>query len=220
MTYPCKYKYDGYHGHNGEYWYRCTVCGAEDWVGYSSDSYRDHIDQMRDCKRKNNHMKVIKAPHPFKDETRDKFTIFLGGSIEMGDAENWQERLTNDLSKYSDQLVLLNPRRDDWDSTWAQDPTPGTKFYEQVSWEMDAQEGWSDLIVYYFAPGTKSPITLLELGSYGSRDPYNTIVCCPPDFWRYGNVYMFCEEHNIPFTDTYEDMLFAIEKRLGDRSVY
>lgn len=214
MVYPCKFVSDGVDMHKGDYWWKCTVCGAKDWTGYG-ERWPDG-EPMKDCKEKR--MKVIKPPHAY--DVSDKFAIFLGGSIEMGKAENWQERLEKDLSGYSDQLVLLNPRRDDWDSSWPQDPTPGTKFHEQVDWEMTALSANSDMVVFYFDPATKSPITLLELGWIGSNDPFNTVVCCPPDFWRYGNVAMFCSLHNIPFAETYEDMLHWIRNRLTDRSVY
>ena len=56
----------------------------------------------------------------------------------MGLAEQWQERVVRAMSSVSD-LVILNPRRDDWDSNWEQradDP----QFYEQVSWELDMLE--------------------------------------------------------------------------------
>jgi len=144
--------------------------------------------------------------------------IFLGGSIEMGAAENWQDRVTLELSQVLEHDTefdynILNPRRDDWDSSWSQEPVPGTKFHEQVSWEREAQEN-SDIIVYYFADGTKSPITLLELGEYGPRhdgieDRY-VVVKCGPGFWRYGNVKIFCDDHGIPCVETYEEMMEII----------
>lgn len=129
--------------------------------------------------------------------------IFLGGSIDMGAAENWQERLAKDLSDYSDDdLVLLNPRRDDWDSSWVQDPTPGTKFYEQVDWELFAQEN-ADACIYYFAADSKSPITLLELGMFYE----GSVVCCPKEFYRYGNVKMVCERYGVLMVETYAELL-------------
>jgi hypothetical protein len=48
LKYPCKYKYDGVHGHNGEYWWSCGTCGASDWVGHSSDEFTEG-EPMRDC---------------------------------------------------------------------------------------------------------------------------------------------------------------------------
>ena len=129
--------------------------------------------------------------------------IFLGGSIDMGAAENWQERLSKDLSDYSDDdLVLLNPRRDDWDSSWVQDPTPGTQFHEQVSWELEAQEN-ADASIYYFAADSKSPITLLELGLFYE----GSVVCCPKEFYRYGNVKMVCDRNGVLMVETYDELL-------------
>lgn len=129
--------------------------------------------------------------------------VFLGGSIEMGAAELWQDELAKAF-KDVPNVIFLNPRRDDWDSSWAQDPTPGTDFHEQVSWEMDGQE-FADVCVYYFADGTKSPITLLELGAYGGGN--NTIVRCTPNFWRHGNVAMFAQRYGCTLVETLEDVI-------------
>ena len=153
--------------------------------------------------------KVIKAPEQYKET--NALRLFLGGSIDMGEAENWQDRLTKDLSDYDDSdLILLNPRRDDWDSSWVQDPTPGTQFYEQVEWELDQQES-ADGIVYYFAADSKSPITLLELGLFKDT---NVIVCCPREFYRYGNVKMVCDRYDIILVETYVEMLDMIRASL------
>lgn len=151
---------------------------------------------------------VIMAPEPYEQDEDTEFTIFLGGSIDMGAAEDWQTRLIKDLSGI-DGIVVLNPRRDDWDSSWVQDPTPGTQFHEQVSWEMEMQE-LADLNIYYFTPDSKSPITLLELGLYFP----GSIVCCPPEFYRYGNVKMVCDKYNIDMVETHEELLDAISHRL------
>ncbi len=136
---------------------------------------------------------------PDDDGLRDQPGVFLGGSIDQGVAEDWQSRITAALSDLS--VNVLNPRRPNWDSTWAQDPTPGTEFHKQVAWEMRAQDH-SDVIVYYFASNTISPITLLELGFYGGCDFSHIIVYCPKDFWRYGNVKMFCDHIGV---DVHED---------------
>ena len=155
---------------------------------------------------------VVKAPEAY--EPGSAVTIFLGGSIDIGAAEDWQTRLTKDLSDYSDEdLILLNPRRDDWDSSWAQDPTPGTQFHEQVSWELDAQDSAS-AIVYYFAPDSKSPITLLELGLFGPEKA--VIVCCPKEFYRYGNVKMVCDQYHIPMVESYEALVRVLREGIDD----
>lgn len=167
---------------------------------------------------------VIKAPNKLPSNESHNFSVFLGGSIDMGAAEDWQTRLTNDIrfawerwnnsAKNVMDFYMLNPRRDDWDSTWEQDPTPGTKFHEQVSWERAAQKN-SDALIYYFADDSKSPITLLELGEYGRWDVVNRLVhvYCSPKFYRYGNVKMFCDDNDIPVHETYDDLIQAL---IGD----
>lgn len=61
-------------------------------------------------------MKLIKAPDSY---TVSDFCIFLAGSIEMGSAELWQDVVKDALA--DTDCVLLNPRRDDWDSSWKQE---------------------------------------------------------------------------------------------------
>lgn len=158
-------------------------------------------------------MKVYKAPEPVPYDDDIGITLFLGGSIEMGAAENWQERLTRELSDIDD-LTILNPRRDDWDSSWVQDPTPGTKFREQVDWELDNQV-LCDINLYYFVPGTMSPITLLELGAFCDTSLFNTIVFCPKEFWRYGNVAVLCERAEVPLFDSFDALVVYLREEIN-----
>lgn len=155
---------------------------------------------------------VLKAPEPYEQD--DRMSIFLGGSIDMGDAENWQDRLTKDLSDYN-EIVILNPRRDDWDSSWKQDPTEGTQFYEQVEWELECQEQ-ADVNIYYFTADSKAPITLLELGLFNDD---NVVVCCPKEFYRYGNVKMVCDRYNINMVETYDDLLKLMRDALDTEGI-
>lgn len=143
-------------------------------------------------------------------------TVFLGGSIDMGNADKWQDRFINKMADLD--VNLLNPRRDDWDSSWVQDPTPGTQFHEQVSWEMSAQSH-SDFNVYYFADGSQSPITLLELGIFGSArsmlgEESTVIVYCTPKFWRYGNVKFVCDQFGITCYEDEEKLLENLRKEI------
>ncbi len=138
-------------------------------------------------------MNEIKAPHAFKHEARP--WIFLAGSIEMGTAEDWQSALVRSLDGNSG--TILNPRRDDWDSTWVQS-IDNSQFRQQVEWELEAQE-LADFIAFYFSPGTKSPITLLELGLFAHKaeEVSDIVVCCPEGFWRKGNVDIVCKRYGI-----------------------
>ena len=117
--------------------------------------------------------------------------IFLAGSIEMGKATNWQEYLIVNIDHSN--LLFLNPRRKDWNNSWKEDKN-NPQFAEQVNWELDALER-ADLIVMYFDPKTKSPISLLELGLFANTG--KMIVCCPEGFWKKGNIDIICERYKI-----------------------
>lgn len=141
--------------------------------------------------------KVYYAPQPFPK----RLSVFLAGSIEMGNAIDWQ---TTAIEMLKDANIdILNPRRLDWDSSWEQ-KINNEKFYEQVKWELDALEE-ADLIIMYFDPKTKSPISLLELGLYARSG--KLIVICPDSFWRKGNVDIVCDYYNIMQSETLEDAI-------------
>ena len=111
----------------------------------------------------------------------------------MGKAEDWQKRLINSLS--DKPFIFLNPRRDDWDSSWEQ-TIENPEFKLQVTWELTGLE-MADVIVMYFDPETKSPISLLELGLHARTK--KLIVVCPEGFWRKGNVDVVCEKYVLRF---------------------
>lgn len=148
--------------------------------------------------------RVFKPPMytPIDDRSNRRTSFFLGGSIDMGSAIDWQKMLINTFA--GAEVDFYNPRRDDWDASWIQDPTPGTQFYEQVTWEMTHQEK-VDYNIYYFADDSKSPITLLELGKYGNDD--NTIVRCNKNFYRYGNVKALCDRYGIMIVESDKELI-------------
>ena len=129
--------------------------------------------------------------------------VFLAGSIEMGKADNWQVKILDFLKGKEEEYIVLNPRRDDWDSSWEQKMT-NPQFNEQVTWELNALDS-SDIIIMYFDPNTMSPISLLELGLHASS--HKMIVCCPEGFWRKGNVDIVCDRYNIPVSGDIESLM-------------
>lgn len=129
-----------------------------------------------------------KAPAPYPV---DKPIVFLAGTIDMGNSADWQKEFVEMVdSKF---LTILNPRRDDWDSSWKQD-IDDVQFYEQVSWELAGLEE-ADAIVMYLAPGSASPISLLELGLFAKSK--KMIVICPEGFYRKGNVDIVCHTYGV-----------------------
>jgi len=151
----------------------------------------------------------IKAPER-PELTMLTRTVFLAGSIEMGAAEMWQERVVQMLADV-DRLVLFNPRRDDWDSSWVQDISCDV-FREQVEWELD-HIVHADEVLIYFAPDTKAPITLAELGYCLGRN-FRPVVVCPPAFYRRGNVQIMCRRENAAFFDTLDDGVAELRRRI------
>ena len=143
-------------------------------------------------------MKTIKPPKQIDVYSK---TMFLAGSIEMGVAGNWQEKVERMLK--DTDWTLLNPRRDDWDSTWVQSKD-NPKFREQVEWELEALER-AEKIILYFDKNTKSPISLLELGIFAHSGKMTVI--CPEGFWRKGNVDIVCERYGIKQADTIEEFI-------------
>src|SRR3990167_10637937 len=113
--------------------------------------------------------------------------------IEMGRAEDWQTWLATRLDDLG--VIILNPRRDDWDSSWEQSIN-NPQFREQVEWELKYLEACS-YILLYLSPRTMSPISLLELGLNAHRSKH-LVVCCPEGFWRRGNVEIVCVRYGIP----------------------
>ncbi len=153
-------------------------------------------------------MKMIKPPESV--ENRDDWpTVFLAGSIEMDRAAPWQDYLSNALQDLP--VLILNPRRDSWDRSWEQ-RIRNPHFKEQVDWELDGQDN-STFIAMHFDPGTKSPITLLELGLYAASG--RMLVSCPDGFWRKGNVEIVCDRYNIPLFASIEAMLVELRTRLS-----
>ncbi len=150
---------------------------------------------------------VIYSPHPIPASSLPK--IFLSGSIDNGQAVDWQTRLCDACTDLD--VIFLNPRRPDWDSTW--EPVKSNPlFHEQVSWELNGLE-LADLIVVYITAASKAPITLLELGLHARQD--NLVVCCEEGFWRKGNVDIVCERYGIKQVDTFDDLLVFLKSNLG-----
>jgi hypothetical protein len=152
------------------------------------------------------HVKAPNSPPTSIFGTR----VFLAGSIEMGSAEKWQDRVAEFF--FEDAVTLLNPRRDDWDSSWKQDIS-NPKFKEQVRWELDWIER-ADMVLMYFDPSTQSPISLMELGYLAGLDASCVIVVCPQGFWRKGNVDFICERQKFTQFETLDQAMNYIKTLL------
>lgn len=147
---------------------------------------------------------VIKAPEAL---VTSGFTVFLSGSIDMGKAKDWQTEIADKLR--DEDVILFNPRRDDWDDSWKQEMS-FKPFREQVEWELNALEK-ADMIVVYFDKDGQAPITLMELGLHKDDD---MVVCCPEGYFRKGNVDIVCHKYGIKQVDDIDGLVEEIKKRV------
>lgn len=158
-------------------------------------------------------MKVIeyKPPQGILNLPYATKSVFLAGTIDNGDSNNWQNSIVETLKSFGgEEIIVFNPRRDDWNSSWEQS-IHYPEFYRQVQWEMDCMER-ADIIYMNFEENSKSPITLLEFGLYAKSN--KLIVNCHDNFWRKGNIEMVCEKYNIHLYNNFEESINQLYYRL------
>jgi len=143
-----------------------------------------------------------------------EISIFLAGTIDMGNSDNWQQKFINMANKDEslDQVTVFNPRRDSWDSSWIQS-IDNEEFSWQVNWELDAMEN-ADIILLFLACPSQSPISMMELGLFA--DSGKLMVCCEDGFWRKGNVDIVCKRKGIAQYSTFEDLTCAVIEKLKE----
>lgn len=153
-------------------------------------------------------------------------SLFLAGTIDMGVSHNWQAEFVqtaSDKVRIEDDLninlVILNPRRFDWDSSWEQSKH-NQEFAAQVNWEIVNMTD-ADYVLFYFAPASKSPITLMELGllAGGIQSSKKCVVVCPEGFYRKGNVDMVCEMFGVHQEPDLDSAIAYIARRSAFRLV-
>ncbi len=145
--------------------------------------------------------KIYNAPEPITSILGR--SVFLAGSI----ADGWHDKIILQLNHLP--LTIFNPFRPDWDGTWVERKTDA-RFYEQVQWELDAQER-ADIVALYLHPGVPSPVSLLEMGL--SCRTGKMVVCCEDGFERKGNVEIACERYSIPLVETLEELVDRVIER-------
>ncbi len=137
-------------------------------------------------------------------------SIFLAGTIDMGNSVDWQQYAIDTLASahIEGELRIYNPRRSDWDSSWKQEISD-PQFNEQVNWELDMLEQ-ADIIVIYFEKKSSSPISMLELGLFSKHK--KILVCCEEGFWRKGNIDIVCHRNGIAIYTELDNMLIDLKE--------
>ena len=145
--------------------------------------------------------------------TSDVPSIFLAGTIDNGDSFDWQKNISIRLfNEFKNDVDILNPRRAMWGDLSEESLT------EQINWELTYLQH-CDVVFMYITSTSKSPISLLELGTLLNRVEKNNqklIVCCEPGFYRYTNVVttfsFFSEKNNQHNNFFFTDYEKAVEK--------
>lgn len=144
---------------------------------------------------------IVTAPKEFTNLR--SVSVFLAGTIDNGESQDWQLRYAQALNNlYGDKVTIYNPRRNDWNAE-----ASDTDILQQIAWEQKYIRS-CDIVLFNFLAGSRSPITLLELGQClgYSKD---IVVVCPKEFWRYLNV-----RHTVLLHDrlVYGNMVIGMSK--------
>jgi len=146
--------------------------------------------------------KVIHAPSSIKNIK--KMSIFLAGTIDQGKSFDWQKAMAKEWDKFD--IVLLNPRRPDWDSK-----AKSKEIKEQINWELEAMDK-ADIIVLNIIEDSESPISIAE--AYRHAGDSKLFVCCPKGFYRYENVKAVCDYYGSAVYNSWEDLTKDFNKNM------
>lgn len=136
-----------------------------------------------------------------------QMSIFLGGTIDMGNSRDWQQEFIRELVKASENIkeqnatiAIFNPRRPPKQGS----SNPNFNLKEQIHWELTHLEK-ADTIIMYIIGTSKSPVSLMELGLF-ARSKKLTVIC-EPDYYRYTNVEETCKFYNVAFYNDYKKFI-------------
>lgn len=154
---------------------------------------------------------IYRAPEkPNIEKIKDKKTCFLCGSIDGGAAIQWQQMIEEALA--DEDIVIFNPRRLDFDpqAIYSED---NPYMIEQIEWELNQIES-SDIVVFYFDPAGKAPITLYEMGLVSNRvfkGEKIGIVCCPKGYWKRANVIVNAMFYDFHIVESIDDLVNLVK---------
>ena len=156
-------------------------------------------------------MKTILPP---KAISSSDVSVFLAGTIDMGNSIDWQQKFIDKVNTEEalGNVIVFNPRRTSWDNSWAQ-TIENTQFSEQVNWELDAMDS-ADVILLFIEGNSKSPISMMELGLFA--DSGKLMVCCEEGFWRKGNIDIICQRKGIDQYRTFDELDAAVVAKLKE----
>lgn len=128
--------------------------------------------------------RCVVAPEPLSVAPMDGPVVFIAGGI--SGCPDFQATVISALSR--DHVVLLNPRRAEFDLT------DSNAVEQQVQWEVDHR--WHESLAYilFWFPKSDSPqpIAMLELGDALARPALPIVIGADPRFPRHRDVVLQC----------------------------
>lgn len=137
-------------------------------------------------------------------------SVFLAGTIEMGNSEDWQAKVSDELKEFD--INVFNPRR-------VVPPAETNEIIEQINWELESIN-LCNVIYMHLSANSISPISLFELGLLHNKAlSKRVIIYCDPDYTRKLNVWTtvnhsLYKSPNISLYSDYEDSLNALKQHL------
>lgn len=126
-------------------------------------------------------------------------SIFLAGTIDNGNSEDWQQKVIDKLKEYDNKypeyfITVFNPRCKKWNKNAGKE-----ELEYQIRWEQEHLDK-ANLIIMVLSDSSKSPISLLEFGLYAQTG--KLIVFCTEKFYRFDNIRLTCEKYFIPLVQS------------------
>jgi hypothetical protein len=144
-------------------------------------------------------------------------SVFLAGNVETGKSRTWKDVLVSQLEEKSNEeglrLTVFGPQRKEWERSW-EHVSEGSRYREQMRWEFEHMEE-ADVVVVYVGPATSSFNGPLELGLFAKSG--RLVVYCPLEFWKKGNVSIFCERYGVTVVETEDELAGVVMERLEAR---
>jgi len=157
---------------------------------------------------------MVRVRHPPQLPGPSEASVFLAGSIDQGQAPDWQAEVVRRTMNENNlpDVIFYNPRRPDWDAGWSAHGDP--RLTAQIHWELDHLERATQ-VFFHLSADSLAPVSMLELGAMLHQRPaHRLIVVCPRGYWRSTNVRVTCLRKGVQVHETLAEGLSELFGRL------
>lgn len=151
----------------------------------------------------NENLLVINAGDPWEEAMNDYLKIYLGGSIDLGEKYNWQNKFIAGMTKLTDsqagdpryndkKFLIMNPR------VAVMNPSPtldNPEYINKMRWEFDMLKK-ADAVFCNFSKKSTVPSALNELLLMVTSG--KLVVRCPLDYCNYPTIKVVSDSFGFP----------------------